>query len=48
MVARTLGWFDRYRRLSKDYELLAQISEAINRVLMIHLMIRPLARTVSY
>ena len=48
IVERTLGWFNRYRRLSKDYELLPQTSEAMIRVVMIHLMIRRLARTASY
>jgi putative transposase len=48
IVERTLGWFNRYRRLSKDYELLPRTSEAIIRVAMIHLMIRRLARTAPY
>ena len=48
IVERTLGWFNRYRRLSKDYELLPQTSEAMIRVVMIHLMIRRLARTAPY
>ena len=48
IVERTLGWFNRYRRLSKDYELLPQTSEAMIRIAMIHLMIRRLARTMSY
>jgi putative transposase len=48
IVERTLGWFNRYRRLSKDYELLPQTSEAVIQVVMIHLMIRRLARTVTY
>lgn len=48
IVERTLGWFNRYRRLSKDYELLPQTSEAMIRVAMIHLMIRRLARTMPY
>ena len=47
-VERTLGWFNRYRRLSKDYELLPETSEAIVQVTMIHLMVRRLARTASY
>jgi putative transposase len=47
MVERTFAWLGRYRRLSKDYELLPHTSEALIRVAMIHLMIRRLARTVS-
>jgi putative transposase len=48
IVERTFGWLNRYRRLSKDYELLTQTSETMIRVAMIHLMIRRLARTVSF
>jgi putative transposase len=48
IVERTLGWFNRYRRLSKDYELLPQTSEAVIQVAMIHLMIRRLARIAPY
>jgi putative transposase len=48
IVERTLGWLNRYRRLSKDYEYLPQTSETVIRVAMIHLMIRRLARTASY
>jgi putative transposase len=29
MVERTFGWLNRYRRLSKDYELYTEISEAM-------------------
>ncbi len=43
IVERTLGWFNRYRRLSKDYEFLPQTSETVIRVVMIHLMVRRLA-----
>jgi hypothetical protein len=38
IVQRTLGWFNRYRRLSKKYDLLPQTSEAVSRVVRIHLM----------
>jgi putative transposase len=48
IVERTLGWFNRYRRLSKDYELLPETSEAMIQVTMIHLMVRRLARITSY
>jgi putative transposase len=48
MVERTLGWFNRYRRLSKEYEYLSQTSETVIRVAMIHLMIRRLARIAPY
>jgi putative transposase len=44
IVERTLGWFNRYRRRSKDYELLPETSAAVIYVVMIHLMIRRLAR----
>jgi nucleoside-diphosphate-sugar epimerase len=42
---RTLGWFNLYQQLSKNYGLLPQTSEAIIRIVMIHLMFRRLART---
>lgn len=48
IVERTLGWLNRYRRLSKDYEYLPQTSETVIRVAMIHLMVRRLARIASY
>lgn len=48
LVERTLGWLNRYRRLSKDYELLPATSEAMIQVTMIHLMIRRLARIAPY
>ena len=47
IVERTLGWFNPYRRLSKDDELCPQTSEAIIRV-MSPVIIRGLARTVPY
>ena len=45
IVERTFGWFNRWRRLSKDYEYLTETSETVIRVVMIHLMIRRLAPT---
>jgi putative transposase len=48
IVERTLGWFNRYRRLSKDYEYLTDTSEAMIRVAVIHLMVRRLARIAPY
>jgi putative transposase len=48
MVERTFGWFNRYRRLSKDYEWLPATSEAMIQVTMIHLMVRRLARIAPY
>jgi putative transposase len=48
IVERTFGWFNRYRRLSKDYELLPETSTALIQVTMIHVMIRRLARIAPY
>ncbi len=42
IVERTFGWFNRYRRLSKDYEFLSDTSESMIRVAMIHLMLKRL------
>lgn len=44
VVERTFGWFGRYRCLSKDYEYLTQNSEAVIYAVMVHLMVRRLAR----
>jgi putative transposase len=44
IVERTFGWFNRYRRLSKDYEYLTSTSETMIHVAMINLMVRRLAR----
>lgn len=43
IVERTFGWLNRYRRLSKDYELLAQTAENIIYMAMINLMLHRLA-----
>jgi putative transposase len=48
IVERTLGWWNRYRRLSKDYEYLPETSEAMIRVTMIHLRIHRPARIAPY
>jgi len=48
IVERTFGWLNRYRRLSKDDELLPATSAAMLQVTMIHLMVRRLARIVPY
>jgi putative transposase len=48
IVERTLGWFNRYRRLSKDYEYHTKTSEALIQVAMIHLMVRRLGRIGHY
>ena len=42
IVERTFGWFNRYRRLSKDYEMLPESSEAVIYLSMTHLMVRRL------
>lgn len=44
LVERTFGWLGRYRRLSKDYEVLEEVSEAFVYVASIHLMLRRLTR----
>lgn len=43
IVERTFGWFNRYRRLSKDYEYATDTSEAMIYLAMIHIMVRRLA-----
>ena len=45
IVERTFGWFGKYRRLSKDYERLAENSEAAIKLAMINLMIRRIRST---
>ena len=43
VVERTLGWFGRWRRLSKDYKYLPEVSEAMITLAMIRLMVHCLA-----
>lgn len=47
IVERTFGWWNHYRRLSKDYELLPEVSEAMIYTVMIRLMLRRLAQSES-
>jgi len=43
IVERTFGWLNRFRRLSKDYELYTELSEAMIYGSLIRLMIRRMA-----
>ena len=43
IVERTLGWLNRSRRLSKDFDALPETTEAWIRIAMIQLMVRRLA-----
>lgn len=45
VVERTFAWLGRYRRLSKDYEKLAETSEAMVQISAIHHMLRRLEPT---
>lgn len=44
IVERTFAWWNYYRRLSKDYEMLVEMSEAMIYGAMIHLMLRRLGK----
>jgi putative transposase len=44
VVERTVGWLNRYRRLSKDYEGLPETSESMIYAVMSHLMVKRLSR----
>lgn len=44
IVERTLGWINRFRRLSKDYEQRPVMSESFVYLSMIHLMLNRLTR----
>jgi len=43
-IERTLAWIMRNRRMSRDYEFLAQATEVLVYVAMIRLMLRRLAK----
>ncbi len=43
IVERTFGWLNRFRRLSKDYKLYSETSEAMIYGCLMHLMVRRLA-----
>ncbi len=45
VVERTFGWFNHYRRLSKDDESLVRNSESMILLSMSHLMVRRLRRS---
>lgn len=47
VVERTFAWIGRYRRLSRDYEVLPETSEAFVYLAMIHLMLARLGRQQS-
>lgn len=44
MVERTFGWLNQNRRLSKDYELLPEVSEAMIQGAMMRLMLQRLGQ----
>jgi putative transposase len=43
IVERTFGWLNRFRRLSKDYELYTELSEAMIYGSLIRLMVKRMA-----
>lgn len=43
IVERTFGWLNRFRRLSKDYEVYSEISEAMIYGSLLRLMVKRLA-----
>jgi len=43
IVERTFGWLNRFRRLSKDYELYSETSEGMIYGCLMHLMVKRLA-----
>jgi len=44
IVERTFGWFNRYRRLSKDFEYHTKTSETLIYIAMTHIMVRRLSQ----
>lgn len=44
IVERTFGWFENYRRFSKDYEFDPKTSETMLYIAMTHIMVRRLSR----
>lgn len=48
IVERTLGWLNRCRRLSKDYEATSRSAVAMIRLAMIHVMVRRLAPVTAF
>jgi putative transposase len=47
IVERTFGWLNRFRRLSKDYELYSEVSEAMIHCSLMRLMTSRLASLTS-
>lgn len=47
IVERTFAWWNQYRRLSKDYELLPEMSESMIYTVMIRWMLKRLASDQS-
>jgi putative transposase len=47
IVERTFAWWNQYRRLSKDYELLPETSESMIYTVMIRLMLKRLTKSQS-
>jgi transposase len=48
IVERTLGWLNRCRRLSKDYEATLRSAVAMIKLAMIHVMVRRLAPVTAF
>jgi putative transposase len=48
VVERTFAWLGKYRRLSKEYEALPQVSEAFIYLASLHILVRRLAPSASF